>query len=217
VGKVLGKRRRYFILGGIAGPVVFALLIIAADLLHPEFDFTAQAVSQLGGQDARYGWVFNTGAITYGLLLIALAWGLGAAIGDGRKMLLLAGPLAIYGMATMLVGVLEANPGLSYAPPNLRDMVHDSSARAALAAAGMAMLMARYTMGGHFKFGWFSRCAFAAATTFGLFYLLNIKHEWNGLWERLFVAVLLLWVEVLSIFLWILAERRARQPPYNGA
>jgi len=67
---------------GIAGPVIFVVVVIVQSLLHPDYSHMALPISALAAWPG--GWVQNVNFVVFGLLMIAYAIGLHFGVRPSR-------------------------------------------------------------------------------------------------------------------------------------
>ena len=100
---------RLGLMAGIAMPLVYYGIQIAAAPGYPDYDFTRQVASLLGTPESRWAAAFNAGILAVGLLtLIAAAGQFQAIRRRGRSIvpaLLAAAAMACFGVATLLAGL----------------------------------------------------------------------------------------------------------------
>ncbi|MFF2077829.1 DUF998 domain-containing protein [Kitasatospora sp. NPDC058162] len=104
--------RRALLAGGaLAGPL-FLGLGVAQGLTRQGFDFSRNAISQLGLGDL--GWIQVTSFLLTGLLLTAGAVGLRRTIGGTPGGTWAPGLVAAFGASFLLAGVFKADPGAGF-------------------------------------------------------------------------------------------------------
>ncbi len=93
---------RIFAAAGILGPAMFTVVIIVAGVLRPGYSQVGGAgISELGAGPNALLW--NAGAILFGLLIIAFAFGLHRGIGEGRGSRI--GPILIAVSGSSYIGL----------------------------------------------------------------------------------------------------------------
>ena len=204
-------------LGGVVAPILFLVLLIVASSLYPGYRHMTQAVSELGGAEARYPLVQNFNFLVVGALVVAFAVGLHGGVGGGSA----AGPILVgsFGVSsgianallpcdagcdfvtltgilhnlTGLAGFLAGIAGAFVIAPRLRRDVRWRSLATYSVIAGALMLIALVAWIG------ISKAAGVASV--------------NGLLQRTFIVLWLLWIEVMSLrLLWV-----ARHPTSPAA
>jgi hypothetical membrane protein len=193
---------RYSAVSGIAAPVIFTLTVCILGLIQPGYRPFAQLMSELGETGAPYAIIMNVlGFGLFGILIVGFAPGLYFALGNRRtafagSAFILAAGLAFIGMAflpcdTACVPVTTA--GSMHLVLGLVAIV-----AAVLAACTLAVPMREDTY-------WHGFWIYSLAS--GLFVLLLLPfylsvQGYEGLFQRLMVAVILVWTEVIAIRLY---------------
>ena len=110
VGTARGLERRSVIVAlataGVAGPVVFALVILVHSLLRPDHSLVSHPVSALAAGPS--GWLQNVNFLLFGLLMIAYAIGLHLGVRPTRWGLVGVMFLVLSGVGLMWGGVFPA-------------------------------------------------------------------------------------------------------------
>lgn len=191
---------------GILAALLYVAMLVFVPAGWPGYSSASQTVSELSaiGAPTRPLWV-ALGAV-YTLLVVAFGLGIWESSGDSR-------PLRVVGVAMIACGVL----GLFWPPMHLREVV----------AAGGGTLTDRlhivWTMVSGFltllgmgfaaaAFGWrfrgYSIVTIVLLVAFGVLTSVdaprleaNLPTPWMGVWERLNIAVWMLWLAVLAIAL----------------
>jgi len=125
--------------GIVAGPLYLGLAALIA-LASPGFDPSRHAASMLAL--GPYGWVMVANFVVAGVLVLACALGLRAAVETGRGSAAVPALLAVNGAALVLSGVFPADAGFGY-PPGAPAGPPDAMSAAGglhLAAGGIAFL-----------------------------------------------------------------------------
>lgn len=72
---------KWSLVGGIVGTAVFFLLILVIGAARDGYSALSDEISQLGAAGVPGAWTQSTNFIVFGLLVVALAWGLDRGIG----------------------------------------------------------------------------------------------------------------------------------------
>src|SRR5262249_20135922 len=96
-------------LAGVAGPIVFAAIVLTQTALRPDHSLIADPISAL--EIGQYGWVQNVNFIVLGTLMIvfavALRLGVAGAVARETGFTL----LVVSGVGLLLQGLFPAHPG----------------------------------------------------------------------------------------------------------
>jgi len=191
--------------GGIVGTVVFFLLIFVIGVSRDGYSALSDEISQLGAAGAAGAWMQSVNFILFGLLVIALAWGLHRGIeGNGSRL----GPILIgmFGLlATVGNGVFPTD---QYgAPETTVGNLHSLGAGLGFIALIVAMfvLPRRLRQDGEWTdLVGLSRWMGLSSTVLMLLYLFASETEGFlddhvGLIQRVFAATVLAWLFLLAL------------------
>ncbi len=194
---------RLLALGGIVGPLLFAVVIVMAASLYDGYSHIGQAISELGGEGAQYALLQSANFFVMGVLIIGFAWGLARAPGSSV-------------LGAMLVGLFGLSSGIGNAllPCDLGcagqtaiGLLHNITGMLGFLAAivGMFLLTHRWRQNPSWKshIG-FTRGA-AVVAIIGLVGFVATKAtgvEIYGLAQRVFVGALMLWIVVTALQLY---------------
>lgn len=104
--------RRFGILCGIMGPLIWLSLIAVAGALRPEFDYVTQYISELGERGSSTELMMRYAAFGFtGLLYLCFAAALQAIFGDEKLSSLGAALIALDGVGRIGAGVFACDPG----------------------------------------------------------------------------------------------------------
>ena len=188
-------------IGGVVGPVLFAIGVVVAGTLYDDYSHVGQKISELGGDGAEYASVQNVNFVVLGVLVLGFAWALARVCGPP-----LAGPglIAYFALSSCLANALlpcdpgcegESTVGVLHIVTGLLGFV--------AAIAGMFVLARRWRndpiWSAHARF---TRIA-ALAGIVGLIGFVATQAAdaptYSGLTQRSFVAVLLVWIAATAL------------------
>ncbi|MEE8323428.1 MAG: DUF998 domain-containing protein, partial [Candidatus Bathyarchaeia archaeon] len=185
---------------GIIAPIIFAIIVMIAGLLRPDYSHLINFVSELGAVGAPNAIIQRINFVLVGILIVGFTFGLHRGIGDGKGSII--GPLlfAIFGLSAVVSGIFSTDP---IQPGSFSDIMHSmSSAIGSMAAIfGFFIISIRLEQDILWeRYRYFSIViAFVAIVVSvvgtGLLSVLGAP----GLAQRLFMAVLFLWIEVMAI------------------
>lgn len=196
--------------GGVAGPVLFAAIVLAAASLRPGYSHVESFISELGATGTAYAALLNyAGFVPAGLMIVALGVALAGILPRQRLALAAAALVAIFGAGVAASGVVSCDPGCPQDGGSLENLLHNRIAPLAflclIAGAGLLGIQFRRLP------AWRALSVFSLLTSgCGLLLLVALAssleaRELTGLWQRLLLAVLFLWCAVVG---W----RAARRP-----
>lgn len=197
-------------LAGIVGPIVVVVGDLAASLSTPNYSIISDSISSLAL--TPIGWLQSICFLAMGLLEVFFVAGLFFNIRRARGFHPGIGLLAFCGFGLMLIGAFRMDhPG---APP-IEGIIHT------IAASGLGLLfpIAILLLTPSLKSdpNWKNIFIYtlvagvlALALIMGLFLL--DQRGWFGLYERIIVANVIIWVEVVAVHLLRLSLRREPKP-----
>ncbi len=211
---ILGMLDAYGILAvsGIVGPLVLVALDIAAAVSEPKYNLVRDSISALGL--TSLGWIQTIGFVVFGLLVEIFTAGLFLNIRRKQLFDLGIGLLVFFGFGLALIGLFRTDPigGL----PTMSGRIHVWAAYSVLGLfpVVLALLLSSIRNDPNWR-GLFYYTIVTGILAFTLavgrlFLPQNIT--WFGLYERILVANVLIWVEITGIWLLLLSIRRRRNP-----
>ena len=188
-----------------AGAIAFMphlAAVIVATRMRPSYDHGRQFLSELGERGSTTSSLMNFfGIIPTGLLIAAFGIGLAAHLRKAPLGLLAGGLITLHGLSRMLVGVFPCDVSCVPAAPSLSQTLHNTTATAgyvSLTAAAfvfgaflivsrrhLAMILVSYGAG------------IVASVALG--FLLMHPGASAGLYQRLALGTLQLWLTVVAI------------------
>ena len=198
-------------LAGVVGPVVLIVADIAAAFSEPTYDFIRDSISSLAL--TPMGWVQTIGFLSIGLLVEIFAAGLFLNIRGRFGFGLGIGLLACFGFGLLLIGAFRTDPvgGL----PTIEGTIHWVATIAVFWLFPIAVsLLAPSLKNDPYWQKMFPYTVvtsmIALALVIGLLFL-PTKLIWFGLYQRVLVANMVIWVEVVAVRLLVLSIRRQQE------
>lgn len=195
---------RLLVLGGIAGPILFCAVVVAAAAVRDDYSHVANFISELGATGTTYAGFMNyAGFLPAGLMLAAFGAGL-AGLLPGRRLAMLACVLvSLFGAGVAVSGIVSCDLGCPQVGGSVENLVHNRVAPAAF----LCLIAAMGILGAHFRGhpGWRSLSAYSLGSSVtGLCLLAALAtsletRELTGLWQRLLLAVLFAWCAAVSL------------------
>ena len=193
---------------GMAGPVVLIITDIVASSANPGYSLARDSISSLAL--AELGWVQTIGFLAIGLLVEIFTAGLLYNIRARRGFHPSITCLVIMGFALLLLGAFRTEP--VGAPENTEGIIHNIAATAVFWLFPVASLLIAPSIK-HDPF-WENVYKYTIITGILGFILvimvviLEDEDSWFGLAERLLVANMIIWVEVMAFKLLYLSVTR---------
>ena len=195
---------RILALGGIAGPVLFAVVVLVCAALRPGYSHLQQFISELGVAGTQYAALMNyAGFVPAGLLLAVFGIALVFALPGNRLIRLAAVLVTTFGLGIAASGMISCDLGCPQGEGSLENVVHNTIAPVSFLCliAAMAMLGVRFpSIHAWRHLSFFSLLASAVA----LFLLVVLASSLDsrvltGLWQRLLLAVLFIWCAIVGL------------------
>jgi hypothetical protein len=195
-------------LAGMAGPVVLVLAEITAASSSARYDIVRDSISSLAL--TRLGWLQTIGFLAIGLLVEIFVAGL---LYNIRRMMgfhLSIGCLVFFGFGLLLIGAFRTDP--AGAESTIEGTIHGFTALAVFWLFPVTVLLIAPSFRNDPD--WKSLFVYtvvagvlALALVIGLLCLRD-QMTWFGLYERILVANMIIWVEVTAINLMRLSLKR---------
>ncbi len=196
-------RRRRLLLGGLAGPILFSVVVIAAAALRPGYSHRDDLISELGATGTPRAALMNyAGFVPAGLMLAAFAVGLMRSWPGDRAAAAAALLLTLFGVGIALSGLASCDPGCPRAG-SVENTVHDRIAPvtflSAIAGAGLLGLRFRRWPAWR-RLSGYSLLTSALGLVFLAMVAANLESPaFAGLWQRLLVGTLFTWCAVVAL------------------
>jgi len=193
---------------GILAPPVMIIFILVAGHFAPGYNHITDTVSKLNDQASQSPELMTAGFISYGVLIICFSYALYLGLRHGIKAHIAWFMLMLYGVCMILAGIYQDSPGGSNAPLNLEGIVHN----AAIITSCISILIGMWMFAGSvykkpswFGFTWFTIAASFLGLILSITFAVQSQVLASGLLQRSFYLVLLIWIEVVSIWLFRLS------------
>lgn len=198
------KWRRFYPLCGIIAPIFFMVMVIIESLLRPGYSQIYSTISELGLGHLAILQIINF--IIFGLLLISFTIGFSKYLKtrSGKAVIIL---LIIFSLAVILAGVSFLFSGIY--PYNTVILAHSVASIIGFYSIFIAQLLTWQALKGSNQNIWRNYRIYSLisgfATLIVLFYIPFSSYQ--GLFERVFVAVWLIWIELTAIKLYRMIEK----------
>ncbi|TET58036.1 MAG: DUF998 domain-containing protein [Dehalococcoidia bacterium] len=199
-------------LAGIAGPLILVVGDLAASLSTPNYSMISNSISSLAL--TPLGWLQTVGFLVMGLLVEVFVAGLFFNIRRARGFHLGIGLLVCLGFGLLLIGAFRMDP--AGWPSTIEGTIHSATAYALSLLFPIAILLLAPSLKsdpnwkGTFVYTLVAG-VLALALTMGLLWLPE-RMGWFGLYQRIVVANVIIWVEVIAVHLLRLSLRQQPKP-----
>lgn len=213
-------------LGGVAvaGPLLFTLAWLIAWPVQDEYSPRRETISALAAVDAQQGWIMILGFLALGLGTAALGLALPRAVRGGVSTRIGAALLLLAGLGIVVAGLarLDCSPGLAVCDTRIdagdvswHHKVHDLAG----VLVFQALVIAQFVLARAFQRDdrWrdlrtYSVISGVASVVLLVLFGTGVTGDWNGLMQRLFLALPLVWIVVVGVRVRGLFAARGRAP-----
>jgi hypothetical membrane protein len=196
-----GSSSKFLALSGVIGPILFTIVVIILGLLRPDYSHVSEQISKLGEVGAPNAAIQDANFIVFGLLVVVFAYGLHKGIGDGRGSRI--GPIliGIGGMVGFMGAGVFSLPSPIHAPVSIIGLT--------------ALMVATFAISRRLKRDsrWHSYGSYSlifggiAVVLFLVVFIAGPQSPWFGLIQRLFIAPLFVWLEIMALHLARISNR----------
>lgn len=193
---------RYLSLGGIIGPVIFALAIMVSASLRSDYSHISNFISDLGNTGSPNAALMNfAGFLPFGISIALLGLSLLVLLPKGPGFRAGSFLVLVFGVGAILAGLYS---GEDSCPPDCsrESMIHDVVSLVAFFSAIIGSGILGLTFRRHPN--WRPLWVYSVLTCLGaiLFLALMINsidaRIYTGLWQRLFLLTLCIWFAVVG-------------------
>ena len=199
-------------LAGIVGPIVLVVGDITASLSTPNYSLVSNSISSLAL--TPIGWLQMMGFLAMGLLVEIFVVGLLFNIRRAWGFHLSIGLFVCFGFGLLLIGAFRMDP--TGAPRTIEGIIHSATAYALswLFPAAILLLTPSLKSDPNWKniFVYTLVAGVLALALTVVLLCLPDQVSWFGLYERILVANVIIWVEVVAVQLLRLSVRRPSKP-----
>jgi hypothetical protein len=194
--------RKVLLLCGIASSLLYVAMNVFVPMEWEDYNSASQTVSELSaiGAPTRQTWVFL--AIKYILLFAAFGWGVWRSARGNRSLRFLGGLIIAYSVVNLYWPPMH----LRGTEPSLTDTLHIAWAMMAVLFMMLMMGFGAAALGKRFRL--YTIATMVILVVFGALtgmdaprIAANLPTPWIGVWERIMIALFLLWVVVLATIL----------------
>ena len=194
---------RYSAIAGIVGPVLYTITWLVLGFLEPTYSHTGDPISNLSAVGASFALVMTIVIFVFAILIIVFAFGLQRGLPPGFW----GGPVALVIAGVGYVGIALAP--LNLADPGDPNVPHTISATVTVFAMMLAPVLTFPRL--RRDPGWRNLSGYSIATTVVAFAFMVMASlpaftDWDGLMQRLVLAVFLVWMIVIASRLYALSS-----------
>jgi len=196
-----GGAFRFLALCGMIAPVLMLALWTVASLVRPGYDQLNQYGSELGSGPNAF--IMNTNLVVTGLLIVVFAAGLFKNIRGGRWTQMGSILLLVFGAGEVAGGLFPCDSGCPTAAQSFTQLAHNIDAVIAFSAIALAPFLVSLGLNrdDHWKV-YRSYSLLTGLLAIGLLLIFAAAifgyFGYVGLFQRLFLAVPFLWIEVVA-------------------
>ncbi len=190
-------------LGGIVGPLVFAVVVVVCGALRPGYSHVTSFISELGVPGTPYSALMNyAGFVPAGLLIAVFGATLAYALPRDRLAVVAATLVATFGIGIAAAGLISCDLGCPQGTGSAENVVHNTIAPVSflclIAAAGL--LGVRFRRLPAWRPLWLFSLLTSACALCLLALLANSldARDLTGLWQRLLLAALFAWCAIVG-------------------
>ncbi|NNL86735.1 MAG: DUF998 domain-containing protein [Myxococcales bacterium] len=190
-------------LGGVAGPLVFAVVIAVCGWIRPDYSHLHQFISELGASGTGFAPLMNYGGfVVAGVLLTAFGVSLLRIMPDQRLPVIGSVLTIVFGLGVASSGLISCDPGCPQVGGSTENFIHDKIAPIAF----ISLIVATWILGVVFRRlpEWRSLSLYSLVTGFvALGFLVALvgtleSRVLTGLWQRLLLVALFLWTGIVG-------------------
>lgn len=191
-------------LGGVAGPALFALVVLVAAAFRSDYSHLGNFISELGATGTPHASFMNyAGFVPGGLLLAAFGVALAGTLPRQPLTRVAAVLVTLFGVGVAASGVVSCDPGCPQTGGSLEKAVHNRIAPACF----LCLIVAAGVLGIRFRRlpDWRGLWVYSVLTgVVGACFLAGLAgsletRALTGLWQRLLLATLFLWCAVVGL------------------
>jgi len=181
---------------------VLIISVITGALVTTGYNYISEAICQLASQNSPHPEFTIIGFVTYGLLMIGLAYELSRNLRPHKHVKIVGLLFVIHGIGFLFAGFLRADPTAVHIVKTPMGILHNVSA----SVGCLALVFAMFTFAriASHKAAWlgFAKFSFVVSSlVLAVFFisLLPAAAHIGGLLQRLYSTLPLIWVELVSI------------------
>lgn len=200
---------------GIIGPLMLTIGDLTAALSNPDYSLIKNSISSLAL--TNIGWLQTIGFLALGLLVEVFTTGFMFSVKRFRWFHLGIGLFVFFGFAMLLIGAFHTDPvGIER---TTEGRIHGYIATSAFTLFPVAVLcfLPSLKRDDNWKdlYRYTQVTFYLAVALLALTRIFQETSGWFGIAERLLVANMIIWVEVMAVRLFVLSLRRSSKNVFN--
>lgn len=212
-----GSLIKYFSLGGLFASVLFTLMTIICSSLRPDYDHINQFISELGATNTHYATLMNyAGFIPSGLMIILFAISLLSLLPRSVAGRFGAALVGLFGNGVILAGFFSCDKGCPQDDGSFDNMMHNAVSGPAFLSVIIGILLLAFAFRKPIYWNRFWIYSLISSLVAGVFMILLLSsiesRELTGLWQRLLLATVFLWLSIISINLFRFSVHHGSRP-----
>ena len=199
---------RFLYTCGIVAPPVIILIIIISGLLTPGYNPLVDSISTLSDQNSLTPGLMTTGFIVFGSLMICFSIGLYLGLERSGKSVIIGIAFALYGIGMIFTGVFRDSPAVAGTIINAEGIMHNVATVIAFFSllAGMLVFVKNvHKIPSWYGLTWFTLIASAIGLLLSVIFIIASHVTYSGLIQRVFYIIPMIWIELVSIWLFRLS------------
>lgn len=194
------KNLRLYAACGVIAPIFFGLMVIIEGFLVPGYSWVSQPISDLGAFSlyGSYAILQTLNFWVFGALVFVFALGLRSTLMGSRALVT---TLALFGLMAFLAGVFSDQPYPF--PGDAHVLVSAVAFTLIILCQFIAWKRLRRTSSGSVGEGWglYAKYSLVSGILSVVFFspIGAFGADYQGIWQRLFIVVPWLWIEVMAL------------------
>lgn len=194
---------KYLSLGGMAGPILFTVIIIISGSLRPGYDHLTDFISELGADGSAYADLMNfAGFIPSGIFIALFGISLFFLLPGKMAPKIGAVLVTVFGIGVALAGIFSCDPGCPV-DGSTEAIIHDRVSVIAFISGslGYIILGLSFLRLPEWRSLWIYTLISGILAIVFLVVMINSVEagQFTGLWQRLFLLTLFQWLFVVSL------------------
>lgn len=197
---------KFLLVCGIVAPLLYVAMLVLVPMGWEGYSSASQTVSELSAIGAPTRSVWVPLGIIYTLLVAAFGWGIWLSTRGNRRLRAVGGLMIACGVFGLFWPPMHLREVLAAGGATLSDTLHIAWTAVSNLLTLLAMGFAAAAFGRRFRA--YSILTMVLLVAFGALTSVdapriqaNLPTPWVGVWERLIIAVWMLWLVVLAVML----------------
>ncbi len=205
------RHTRSLLLTGVAAPILFGAATVITAALRSEYSHLDQFISELGETGSQFAWLMNYVGFMFSAALILIFVLAFRSYFPRSAMSFVASLLmVIFAIGVFFAGVYSCDAGCPLINRSPEQKLHDVASLAlpvfTLGVAAWGVFFCRISQWR--RFGFYSLAsAFFSVVILVLMIRSESSRDGTGLYQRLFLSVLFVWMIALALRLWKMNEK----------